>query len=140
MKIPLSKKDLRNLMAKEERCSDFWVKNFEKQSYSLKFINRTKERHAFQHKSPRWDLLHMGQPIPQYSRDLTRNTYMVQEHYVTVLPVNHVSILCIGLYVSNESHTQYTYMIDPEAQPRGVPGPSISRDLTPLRTCTCISF
>ena len=48
---------------------------------------------------------------------------MVQEHHVTVLLTNYVSVLCIELCVSGESHTQYTYMIDPGAQPRDAPGP-----------------
>ena len=44
---------------------------------------------------------------------------MVREHHVAVLPANHVSVLCIGLCVSGGSHTQYTYMISPGAQPHG---------------------
>ena len=46
---------------------------------------------------------------------------MVREHHVAVLPVNHVSVLCIGLCVSGGSHVQYTYMIDPGAQPYNIP-------------------
>ena len=54
---------------------------------------------------------------------LPRNTYMVREHHVVVLPTNHVSVLCMRLCVSGGSHAQYTYMIGPGAQPRGAPGP-----------------
>ena len=52
-----------------------------------------------------------------------RNTYIVREHHVIVLPVNHVSILCMELCVSGGSHTQYTYMIGSGAQLCGAPGP-----------------
>ena len=48
---------------------------------------------------------------------------MVREHHMVVLPVNHVSVLCIELCVNNGSHIQYTYMIDPRVQPHGAPGP-----------------
>ena len=54
---------------------------------------------------------------------IVRNTYMVREHHVTVLPANQVSVLCMKLWVSGGSHTQYTYMIGPGAQPRGASGP-----------------
>ena len=42
---------------------------------------------------------------------------------MAVLPANHVSVLCMELCVSGGSHTQYTYMIGPGAQPRSTPGP-----------------
>ena len=48
---------------------------------------------------------------------------MVQEHHVAVLPVNHVSVLCMRLCVSGGFHTQYTYMIGPGVQPHGAPRP-----------------
>ena len=54
---------------------------------------------------------------------IKRNTYMVREHHVTVLPANHVNVLCMGLCVSGGSYVQYTYMIGLGAQPRGAPGP-----------------
>ena len=40
-----------------------------------------------------------------------RNTCMVREHHVTVLPANHISAFYMGLCVSGGSHTQYIYMI-----------------------------
>ena len=39
---------------------------------------------------------------------LGRNIYMVREHHVIVLSVNHVSVLYMKLYVSGGSHIQYT--------------------------------
>ena len=36
---------------------------------------------------------------------------MVQEYHVVVLPVNYVSVFCMGLCVSGGSHTKCTYMI-----------------------------
>ena len=42
---------------------------------------------------------------------------------MAVLSANHMSVLCIGLCVSGGSHTQYTYMIGPGAQPRSAPEP-----------------
>ena len=47
---------------------------------------------------------------------------MIREYYVAVLLINYVSVLCIKLCVSYGFHAQYTYMIGPEAQPRGTPG------------------
>ena len=44
---------------------------------------------------------------------------------MTVLPTNHVNILCMRLYVSGRSHAQYAYMIGLGAQPRDAPGPCI---------------
>ena len=38
-------------------------------------------------------------------------------------PDQTISVLYMGLYVSDGSHTQYTYMISPGAQPRDAPGP-----------------
>ena len=43
-----------------------------------------------------------------------RNTCMVREHHVAVLPANHVSAFYIGLYVSGGSHIKYIYMISQE--------------------------
>ena len=40
-----------------------------------------------------------------------------------MLPTNHVSVLCMELYVSGESHAQYAYMIGSRAQPHGAPKP-----------------
>ena len=48
---------------------------------------------------------------------------MVREHHVAVLPANHVSVLCMGLCVSDGSHAQCTYMIGPGAQPYSAPRP-----------------
>ena len=48
---------------------------------------------------------------------------MVWEHYVAVLPANHVSVLCMEWCVNGGSHAQYTYVIGLGAQPRGAPGP-----------------
>ena len=42
---------------------------------------------------------------------------------MTVLPANHISVLCMRLCVSGGSYAQYTYMIGPGAQQRGAPGP-----------------
>ena len=42
---------------------------------------------------------------------------------MTVLLVNHISVLCMGLCVSSGSYVQYTYMIGPGAQQRSAPGP-----------------
>ena len=47
---------------------------------------------------------------------------MVREHHVAVLPANHVSVLCMKLYISGGFYAQYTYMIGPGAQPGGAPG------------------
>ena len=52
-----------------------------------------------------------------------RNTYMVRKHHMAVLLANHVRVLCMRLCVSGGFHAQYTYMIDPGAQPHGTPGP-----------------
>ena len=52
-----------------------------------------------------------------------RNTYMIQENHVAVLPANHISVLCMRLCVSGGSYTQYTYMIGPGAQSHGTPKP-----------------
>ena len=46
----------------------------------------------------------------------SRNIYMVREHHVAVLQVNHVSVLCMGL----TTHHLHDW---PEAQPRGALGP-----------------
>ena len=54
---------------------------------------------------------------------MKKNTYMVREHHVVVLPINYVSVLCMGLCISGRSRAQYTYMIDPGAQPHGASGP-----------------
>ena len=54
---------------------------------------------------------------------MKRSTYMVQEHHVAVLLANHVSVLCMRLYVSSGSHTQYTYMIGSGAQSCGASEP-----------------
>ena len=43
-----------------------------------------------------------------------RNSYMVREYHVIVLQVNHVSVFCMGLYVSGGFHVKYTYMINLE--------------------------
>ena len=48
---------------------------------------------------------------------------MVREHHIAVLLINNISVLCMELYVSGGSHTQYTYMIGPRAQLCGAPGP-----------------
>ena len=48
---------------------------------------------------------------------------MVPEHHVAVLPINHVSVLCMRLCVSGGSHVQYTYMIGLGAQSRGASEP-----------------
>ena len=36
---------------------------------------------------------------------------MVREHYVIVISTNHVTAFCLELYVSNESHIKYIYII-----------------------------
>ena len=41
---------------------------------------------------------------------------------MTVLLANHVSVLCIELCVSGDSHTQYIYIIDRGTQSYGAPG------------------
>ena len=41
-----------------------------------------------------------------------RNTCIVWEHHVDVLPANYVSVFCMKLCVSGGSHVKYTYMID----------------------------
>lgn len=40
---------------------------------------------------------------------------------MTILPINHISILRMKSCVSSESYVQYTYIIGSEAQPRGAP-------------------
>ena len=40
-----------------------------------------------------------------------RNTYMVRENHVTVLLINHISVLCIELYINGGFHAQIIYMI-----------------------------
>ena len=39
---------------------------------------------------------------------------MVREHYVVVLPINHIGVFYIGLCVSGGSHIKCTYMIGRE--------------------------
>ena len=34
------------------------------------------------------------------------------KYHVVVLPVNHVSVFCIELYINDGSYIKYTYMID----------------------------
>ena len=43
-----------------------------------------------------------------------RKTCMVREHYMIVFSVNYVSVFCMGLCVSDKSHTKCIYMIDQE--------------------------
>ena len=43
-----------------------------------------------------------------------RNTCMVREHHMAILPANHVNAFCMGLCVSGESYVKYTYMIGRE--------------------------
>ena len=47
----------------------------------------------------------------KYTQPQTRNTCMVREHHVAVLPANHVNVLCMGPTTNTQSHAQYTYMI-----------------------------
>ena len=54
-----------------------------------------------------------------------RNTYMVREHHVAVLPTNHINVLCMKLRVSGGSHTQYSCMISLEAQPCALVGKAV---------------
>ena len=37
---------------------------------------------------------------------------MVQEHHVTVLSANHISVFYMELSISDEYHIKYTYVID----------------------------
>ena len=48
---------------------------------------------------------------------------MAREYYLIVLPINHVSVLCMELCINGGSYAQYTYMIGPGAQPRSTPEP-----------------
>ena len=43
-----------------------------------------------------------------------RNTCMVWQYHVMVLPVNYVSAFCMELCINGMFHVKYTYMIDRE--------------------------
>ena len=67
---------------------------------------------------------------------------MVRKYHVVVLPANHVSVLCMELCVSGQSHTQYTYMIGPGTQPHSASGPYkyFSSNLLPKVVSVIIFF
>ena len=44
--------------------------------------------------------------------DTRRNTCVVFEHNMVVLPVNYVNVFYMGLCISGRSHKKYTYIID----------------------------